>query len=98
MQIYHTEEGTTLTVLPAGRLDTVTAPQLDAFLAEHLNGVTELIFDLKDLEYMSSAGLRSLLSAQKKMNSAGKMTVKNPNELISEIFDITGFSEFLTRE
>ncbi len=98
MQISHTKEGTTLTVSPAGRLDTVTAPQLDAFLAEHLNGVTELIFDLKDLEYMSSAGLRSLLSAQKKMNSAGKMTVKNPNELISEIFDITGFSDFLTIE
>ena len=98
MQIHHTEAATTLTVSPAGRLDTVIAPQLDAFLAEHLSGVTELIFDLKELEYMSSAGLHSLLSAQKKMNSAGKMTVKNPNELIREVFDITGFSDFLTIE
>lgn len=98
MQIHHTEAATTLTVSPTGRLDTLSAPQLDAFLAEHLDGVTELIFDLKELEYMSSAGLRSLLSAQKKMNSAGKMTVKNPNELIREVFDITGFSDFLTIE
>ena len=98
MQIHHTEAGTTLTVSPTGRLDTLSAPQLDAFLAGHLDSVTELIFDLKELEYMSSAGLRSLLSAQKKMNSAGKMTVKNPNELIREIFDITGFSDFLTIE
>ena len=98
MQIEHTKTETTLTVSPTGRLDTVTAPQLDAFLADQLNGVTELIFDLAGLEYISSAGLRTLLSAQKKMNAVGKMIVKNPNEMISEIFDITGFSDFLTIE
>ena len=81
-----------------GRLDTVTAPELEGVLKESLDGVKDLVFDFKDLEYISSAGLRILLSAQKTMSSQGKMVVKNVNETIMEIFEVTGFCEVLTIE
>lgn len=78
-----------------GRLDTVSAPQLEGELQALLPGLTELTLDLKQLDYISSAGLRVLLSAHKAMLRQGKMTVKNPNEVVAEIFDVTGFSGIL---
>lgn len=90
--------GTELNVTLAGRLDTVTAPQLEAELNDALQGVTKLVFDFTNLEYLSSAGLRVLLASQKIMNKQGEMVIKNVNETINEIFDVTGFSDVLTIE
>ena len=78
-----------------GRLDTVSAPQLEGELQALLPGLTELTLDLKQLDYISSAGLRVLLSTHKTMLRQGTMTVKNPNEVVAEIFDVTGFSGIL---
>ena len=78
-----------------GRLDTMTAPQLEAALQEALPGVEELTFDFEKLEYISSAGLRVLLSAQKTMNKQGAMKVIHANEMIMEIFEVTGFADIL---
>ncbi len=80
----------------AGRLDTVTAPDFDKTVREVIPGITELELDLKKLEYISSAGLRVLLTAQKIMNTQGTMSVCNVNETVMEIFDVTGFSDILT--
>ena len=82
-----------LTITLTGRLDTVTAPKLEETLREACNDVTVLIFDLAKLEYISSAGLRVLLSAQKTMNKQGSMKIINAREEIMEIFEITGFTE-----
>ena len=87
---------TELTVSLTGRLDTTTAPELDKILKTSLDGVTDLTLDLERLEYLSSAGLRVLLSGQKAMNKQGTMTVRHVNETIMEIFEITGFSDILT--
>lgn len=76
-----------------GRLDTTTAQQLEEKINSEIEGVKELTFDLKDLTYISSAGLRILLSAQKIMNNQGKMIVKNASEEVEEIFEVTGFSD-----
>lgn len=81
-----------------GRLDTVTAPELEASIKESIGGVTELRMDFEKLEYISSAGLRVLLSAQKTMNKQGTMTLVNVNETVKEIFEVTGFSDILTIE
>ena len=81
-----------------GRLDTTTAPELEKELRASLDGVNELVLDFAGLEYISSAGLRVLLSAQKIMNKQGKMKVTNVNETIAEIFEVTGFSDILTVE
>ena len=81
-----------------GRLDTVTAPELEKELKVSLDGVSELTLDFAALDYISSAGLRVLLSAQKIMNKQGCMKVKNVNETIMEIFEVTGFSDILTIE
>ena len=81
-----------------GRLDTTTAPQLESELKASYEGVAELVFDLKDLEYISSAGLRVLLSAQKTMNRQGRMVIKNASEEVMEIFEVTGFTDILTIE
>ena len=91
-------EGTKLEFALEGRLDTVTAPDLEKVLNESLSGVEKLVLDFSGLEYISSAGLRVLLSAQKIMNRQGKMAVKNVNETIMEIFEVTGFSDILTIE
>lgn len=88
--------GTKLEIILEGRLDTATAPMLEAELKESLTGVTELLFDFEKLEYISSAGLRILLASQKMMNKQGSMALKNVNEAIEEIFEITGFSDILT--
>ena len=87
-----------LTVALTGRLDTTTAPELEKELKASLDGVTALIVDMAALEYISSAGLRVLLSAQKTMNKQGKMKVVHVNETIMEIFEVTGFSDILTVE
>jgi anti-sigma B factor antagonist len=81
-----------------GRLDTTTAPDLEKELKSSLEGVTSLTLDLEKLEYISSAGLRVLLAAQKTMNRQGVMKVRNANEIIMEIFEVTGFSDILTIE
>ena len=81
-----------------GRLDTVTSPDLENELSGSLDGITELIIDFGKLEYISSAGLRVLLSAQKVMNKQGVMKVTNVNETVMEIFEVTGFSDILTIE
>ena len=79
-----------------GRLDTTTAPELEKELEGTLNGITELTLDFAELAYISSAGLRVLLSAQKVMNRQGSMKVTNVNETIMEIFEVTGFTDILT--
>lgn len=98
MTIDKKAEGSKLLIALEGRLDTTTAPQLETELKRSLNGVTELVFDFAKLEYLSSAGLRVLLAAQKVMNQQGSMLIKNVNETIAEVFEITGFSEILTIE
>ena len=98
MTINKTANGSALTIAVEGRLETTTAPELDAVVKNELDGVTELVFDFAKLDYVSSAGLRVLLTAQKKMNAQGSMKVINVNEIISEIFDVTGFSDILTIE
>jgi anti-sigma B factor antagonist len=87
--------GTNLKLVLEGRLDTTTAPQLEEELKTALEGVTELDFDINALQYISSAGLRVLLSAQKVMNKQGEMKVIGANEDIREIFEVTGFSDIL---
>ena len=98
MNITKTTEGSTLTLALEGRLDTVTSPQLETELRTGVNGITELIFDLKDLAYVSSAGLRVLLAAQKVMSRQGKMTIRNVSPEIMDIFDVTGFVDILNIE
>ena len=98
MTINKVKNENSLTVALQGRLDTLTAPELEKDLKASLDGVTLLVFDLEKLEYISSAGLRALLSAQKIMNVQGKMTVKNVTETIGEIFEVTGFFDILTIE
>ena len=94
MEIIKTVEDKTLNIALEGRLDTTTAPQLETELKESLEGIEQLVIDLKDLDYISSAGLRVLLFAQKTMNS--NVTIKNVKEEIMEVFEITGFSDILT--
>lgn len=98
MTINKKEEGTALTLELVGRLDTTSAPQLEAELKKSIDGVSSLIMDFTELEYISSAGLRVLLSAQKVMNKQGKMLITGANESVLEVFEITGFSDILTIE
>ncbi len=91
-------EGEKLTISLEGRLDTTTSPELETELHNSLDGVKELVFDFKDLAYISSAGLRVLLSAQKTMNKQGSMKICNVNSDIMEIFDVTGFVDILVIE
>lgn len=98
MTIQKNLEGTTLTLAPEGRLDTTTAPQLEAEVKDSLEGVTALVLDLAGLEYISSAGLRVVLSAQKAMNKQGSMVVRNVNEYVMEVLEVTGFADILTLE
>lgn len=95
MTINKEKKGSTLTVGLSGRLDTSTSPELQKSITADLEEVNELVMDLKELDYISSAGLRVLLSAHKKMSSKGGMTVINVSETVMEVFDITGFSEIL---
>lgn len=98
MNITKKENGDALEVALQGRLDTMTAPQLEQELKSYLGGVKELTLDLEGLEYISSAGLRVLLSAQKQMNRQGSMKLVHVNEIVKEIFEVTGFLDILTIE
>ena len=98
MTITKTENGSALTLALEGRLDTTTAPQLEAEVNGSIAGVTDLVMDFEKLEYISSAGLRVLLAAQKIMNKQGEMVIRHANEDIKEVFDITGFADILTLE
>ncbi len=98
MNINKKAEGSTLYISLEGRLDTTTAPQLEAEINQSIGGVTLLEMDFEKLEYLSSAGLRVLLSAQKTMNKQGKMVIRHVNETIMEVFEVTGFIDILTIE
>ena len=98
MDIKKTKNDTTLTLAIQGRIDTTTAPQREAELRSDIDGVTELYLDFTGVEYISSAGLRVLLSAQKLMSRQGKMVLSHVNESVMEVFEVTGFSDILTIE
>ena len=98
MTINKINDDAALTIELAGRLDTVSAPQLEAELKKSISGIETLVFDFEKLEYLSSAGLRVLLASQKVMNRQGKMIIKNVNSTIMDIFEVTGFSDILTVE
>ena len=98
MTIESKKDAGRLTFTVAGRLDTSTAPELETTLKTSYDGITELVFDLQKLEYISSAGLRVLLSAQKVMNKQGSMVIRGASEEVMEIFDVTGFVDILTIE
>ena len=98
MEIAKSVDGTTLTLALKGRLDTTTAPQLEEALQGAMEGITELYMNFEELAYISSAGLRVLLSAQKIMNRQGTMVIQNANESVMEVLDITGFIDILTIE
>ena len=91
-------EGKNVTLVLSGRLDTYTAPELEAEVNSGVEGTENLIFDLTELDYISSAGLRVLLSALKMMSKQGSMKITNVNASVMEIFEITGFSDILTIE
>ncbi len=96
MNILKEQNGTALTLRLEGRLDTTTSPELERTLAESLPGITELSLDFSGLDYISSAGLRVLLTTQKQMNQQGRMELRHVNETIQEILEVTGFSDILT--
>lgn len=98
MTINKQKNGNTLTIAVQGRLDTTTAPDLEKEIKTGLDGVTELIMDFEHLDYISSAGLRVLLSAQKVMSKQGSMKVVHVNDLVMEVFEVTGFTDILTIE
>lgn len=98
MNIQKTVTGTTLAVQLEGRLDTTTSPKLEEELRGSIDGMTSLAIDFEKLEYISSAGLRVLLSMQKIMNRQGQMLLKNVSETIMEVFEVTGFSDILSIE
>lgn len=98
MTITKNLDGTKLTLALEGRLDTTTSPQLETEMHPDIDQATEVVFDLEKLAYISSAGLRVLLSAQKIMNKQGKMTIKNVCPEIMDIFDVTGFVDILNIE
>ncbi len=91
-----TKDGETLCVALEGRLDTVSSPELEECLREDLPGMTLLVLDFEKLDYISSAGLRVLLAAQKTMNRQGEMKIVHAGEIVREVFDVTGFSDILT--
>jgi anti-sigma B factor antagonist len=98
LNIEKKSEGKNLSFILSGRLDTTTAPDLEKEVKGNIEGVEKLDFDFTDLLYISSAGLRVLLSAQKTMNKQGEMIVKNCSDEILDIFEVTGFSDILTIE
>lgn len=98
MTITKDMNGTTLNVSLEGRLDTTTAPELEQALKDSLDAADELTMDFSKLDYISSAGLRVLLSAHKAMSKKGGMKVVNVNEIIKEVFEVTGFADILTIE
>lgn len=98
MNIIKEIKNKTLNIALEGRLDTTTAPQLEAELKQSISDNERLIFDFTKLEYLSSVGLRVLLAAQKMMDKQGEMVICNVNDVIAEVFEVTGFSDILTIE
>ena len=98
MKLTLTKNGSALNVIVAERLDTTTAPQFEKEISAEIVGVTDLTLDFAELSYVSSAGLRALLGLQKVMNKQGSMVIRNVNENIMEVFEITGFVDILTIE
>lgn len=98
MEITQEKKDSELIMALKGRLDNSTAAQFDEAVKASINGTKSLILDFKELEYLSSAGLRIILSAQKIMNRQGKMTIRNVNDTIMEVFEMTGFADILTIE
>ena len=98
MKITKNVNGNIATIALEGRLDTTTAPELEKALKDSLEGATALTLDFSGLEYISSAGLRVLLSAHKAMIGKGGLKVTHVNEIVNEVFDVTGFSDILTIE
>ncbi len=98
MTVNQIPEGKKLTIVVSGRLDTNSSPKLEAVLRQSVSGVTELVFDFSGVEYLSSAGLRVLLAAQKVMNRQGSMKLIGVSADVMEVFEITGFSDILTVE
>lgn len=98
MNIIKKQNGGNLEIAVEGRLDTMTAPELEAELNQSMNGADSLVFDFSKLDYISSAGLRVLLSAHKAMIAKGGMTITNVNEVVQEVFEVTGFADILTIE
>jgi len=98
MEIIKIRDGNRLTIGLSGRLDSNTSPKFEAELGASLEGITELVLDFDQLNYLSSAGLRVILGCQKQMNKRGKMTIIHVNDIIMEIFTVTGFTEILTIE
>ena len=98
MTIEKNQNGCELGVKITGRLDTTTAPEFEGSLKESLDGIEKLVLDFTGLDYLSSAGLRVLLTTQKTMNKQGEMIIKNVNDTVKEIFEVTGFIDILTIE
>ena len=98
LKIDKTENGTKTIFKLEGKLDTITAPELEKELEDSLDGVEELIFDFTGIEYISSAGLRVILNTQQQMLEQGEMKLVGVNEIIMDIFEVTGFVDILTRE
>ena len=98
MTINAKKNGTALEIALEGRLDTMTSPELEKELNERLDNAEELVFDFANVEYISSAGLRVLLSAHKKMSGKDGMKIRNINEIVREVFEVTGFTDILTIE
>ncbi len=98
MTITKKQNGSALEIALEGRLDTMTSPELEAELKNSLGGAETLVMDFSKLEYISSAGLRVLLSAHKIMSAKGGMTVTQVNEIVQEVFEVTGFADILNIE
>jgi anti-anti-sigma factor len=98
MQISTEKENSKLTVTVSGRIDTVTAPELEKYVLDHMEGITEMALDLADVEYVSSAGLRALLQIHKDMSKQGKLKLLNINTAVKEIFGMIGFLRIFTIE
>lgn len=98
MDIQTKKEKDTLYITLEGRFDTTNAPKLEAVLKKEIGDIKELVFDFAGIEYISSAGLRVLLAAQKVMNRQGIMKLRNVGEMVMDVFEVTGFSEILTIE
>ena len=98
MTITTSREGEKMQIVLEGRLDTTTAPQLEVEVKRSISGITALIFDFAGLEYISTAGVRVLLAAQKVMNKQGSLTIRNVNSVVMEVFEIAGFVDILTIE
>ena len=98
MTITKNQNGNTLEIALEGRLDTMTAPELETELKQSMDGMDSLILDFSKLDYISSAGLRVLLSAHKVMSGKNGMKIRNVNEIVQEVFEVTGFADILTIE